>query len=303
MKIIFLGTSGSFPTKERNPASIAIRRQGEVLLFDCGEGTQRQMAQTEISPMQVGTIFLTHFHGDHFLGVPGLIQTMSLLDREKNLDIFGPPGTEEKISKLLEIPIFGLKFDVRIQDIYPGETVRRNGYEIRTAEVDHSAPGIAYALVEDQRPGKFYPEKAKELGIEPGPMYSRLQQGEEILLSNGTIVKPSQVMGPPRSGRKIVYSGDTRPSDEIVKLAEGADLLIHDGTFSSDLEDEADEAGHSTVKEAAEVAKKSGVEKLVLTHVSPRYSDLMELEKEAKEIFSNSVFAEDFSEFEVGLKD
>ncbi len=302
MKVIFLGTGGSFPTKERNPTSIAVRRQGEVLLFDCAEGTQRQMTHTNISPMKVGTIFLTHFHGDHFLGIPGLVQTMSLMDREEELEIFGPPGTEEKISKLLEIPVFGLKFDIKIQDIPLGETVRRSGYEIKTAEIDHSAPGIAYAIVEDERPGKFYPEKAKELGLQPGPDYSRLQQGEEIELPDGSIVKPSQVMGPPRPGRKIVYSGDTRPSEDIVKLAEDADLLIHDGTFSAELEDEADKGGHSTVKEAAEIAKKASVERLVLTHVSPRHTDISKLEEEAEEVFPNSVFAEDFLELEVELK-
>lgn len=303
MKVIFLGTGGSFPTKERNPTSIAVRRQGEMLLFDCSEGTQRQMTHTKISPMKVGSIFLTHFHGDHFLGIPGLVQTMSLMDREEELEIFGPPRTEEKISKLLEIPVFGLKFDIKILDISPGESVRRDGYKIKTAETDHSAPGIAYGIVEDRRPGKFHPEKAQELGLEPGPLYSRLQQGEEIELSDGTVVEPSQVMGPPRSGRKIVYSGDTRPSEEIVKLAEDADLLIHDGTFSSDLEDEADVGGHSTVEEAAEVAKRAGVQKLVLTHVSPRHTDLSKLEEEAKEIFPNSVFAEDFMELEIELED
>lgn len=303
MKVIFLGTGGSFPTKERGLTSIAIRREGELLLFDCGEGTQRQMAHTKVSPMKVETVFLTHFHGDHFLGLPGLVQTMSLMDREKDLEVYGPHGTEEKISKLLEIPVFNLRFDIRIHDLQPGDSLRRDGYEVETAEIRHSAPGIAYSLVEDQRPGKFYPEKAKELGIEPGPKYSQLQEGETIELPDGSIVEPDQVIGPPRPGRKIVYSGDTRPSKKIIKLAKNADLLIHDGTFSKELRDEAKVGGHSTVQEAAEVAKEANVQRLVLIHASPRYSNLSELEEEAQEIFSNSVFANDFSEFEVELKD
>lgn len=303
MKLIFLGTGGSMPTKERGLTSIALRREGELLLFDCGEGTQRQMTHTNVSPMKVDAIFITHFHGDHFLGVPGLVQTMSLMDRERNLEIYGPPGTEEKISSLLKIPTYSLKFDIEVRDLTPGDKVRREGYQIETAEIKHSAPGIAYSVVEDERPGKFHVEKAKELGLEPGPKYSHLQEGEAIELSDGTTIEPEQVVGPPRPGRKITYSSDTRPSEEILKLAEDADVLIHDGTFGADLEEEAQEGGHSTVKQAAQIAKEANVEKLVLTHPSPRYSDLSELENEAQEIFPNSVFVEDLMEIEVDLKD
>lgn len=290
------------PMKDRGLTSIALRRNGELLLFDVGEGTQRQMTHTSISPMKVDTIFITHFHGDHFLGIPGLVQTMSLMDRERELWIYGPPGTEEKISKLLEIPVYTLKFDIKIQDLEPGDKVKKEDYQIETTETDHFTPGIAYALVENERPGKFYPDKAKELGIEPGPKYSRLQEGKSIELSNGQTIEPEQVMGPPRPGRKVVYTGDTRPSQKILELAKGADLLIHDGTFAEDLEDEAEEGGHSTVEDAAEIAKEAEVEKLVLTHPSPRYSDLSDLEKQAQEIFPNSTFAEDLMEIEVELK-
>lgn len=303
MKLIFLGTSGSMPTKERGLTSIALRRENELLLFDCGEGTQRQMTHTKISPMKVDTIFITHFHGDHFLGIPGLVQTMSLMDRGRKLEIYGPSGTEKKISTLLKIPTYALKFEIEIRDLNPEEVIRREYYQIETAKANHSAPGIAYALVEDERPGRFYPGKAKELGIEPGPQYSRLQRGKSIELPDEQVVKPEQVMGPPRPGRKVVYTGDTRPSQKIVKLAENADVLIHDGTFSAELEEEAAQGGHSTVKEAAEIAKEALVGKLILTHPSPRYSDLSELEKQANEIFPNSTFAKDLMEFEVKLKE
>ncbi len=303
MKIIFLGTGGSLPTKERGLTSIAIRRKGELLLFDCGEGTQRQMTWTEVSPMNIDTIFLTHFHGDHFLGIPGLVQTMSLMDRERKLKIYGPPETKEKVSKLIQIPTYTEKFEVKIQELEPGEKIEREEYFIETAEPDHSVNEIAYALNEKQRPGKFHPEKAKNLGLQPGPKYARLQNGESVKLSDGTIIKPEQVLGPPRPGRKIVYSGDTRPSENIKELARDADVLIHEATFGSDLEEEAEVAGHSTAKGAASLAEEAGVERLFLTHRSPRYSDPSVLEEEAREVFPNTVFAEDLMEVEVELKE
>lgn len=303
MKISFLGTGGSMPTKERGVTSIAVRRKDELLLFDCGEGTQRQMTKTDISPMKINAIFLTHFHGDHILGLPGLVQTMSLMNRERKLEIFGPAGTSEKISRLLDIPVFTQRFEILTRDLGPGQKVERDGYEIRTARSKHSTRGLAYSLEEDERPGKFHPERAKELGIEPGPKYSTLQEGHSVKNSRDEEIKPEDVMGPPRPGRKIVYTGDTRPSRKIVELSRGADVLIHDATFGEDLKEEAETGGHSTAKEAAEIARKSEVEKLVLTHPSPRYSDISELQEEAREIFPNSLMAEDFMELEVELKD
>ncbi len=302
MKIIFLGTGGSMPTKDRGLTSIAVRRENDLFLFDCAEGTQRQMTHTEVSPMNIDMILLTHFHGDHFLGIPGLVQTMSLLDREKPLEIFGPEGTQEKISNLLQVPLYTLDFEIRINDLQPGDTIEREEYRFETASIEHSTEGLAYVMIEEDRPGKFYPEKAKELGVEPGPKYSRLQEGENLELEDGTIVKPEQVMGSPRSGRKIVYSGDTRPTEEIKELAKDADVLIHDATFGNDLEEEATQGGHSTAAEAAELAKQAEVEQLILTHPSPRYKDLSQLEEEAKEIFPNTKYAKDFSEIEVQLK-
>ncbi|KXB05247.1 ribonuclease Z [candidate division MSBL1 archaeon SCGC-AAA382A03] len=303
MKIIFLGTGGSFPTKKRGLISIAIRRKGEVLLFDCGEGTQRQMTWTEISPMKIDAVFLTHFHGDHFLGLPGLIQTMSLMDRERELKIFGPLGTETKISSLLKIPCYNSNFEISIDELSPGDEINREEYEIKTVETNHSVSGLAYSIIEEERPGKFYPKKAERLGIKPGPDYSRLQEGESIELENGKKVNPNQVIGPSRPGRKITYSGDTRPSKKISKLAENSDVLIHEGTFSNELEEEAEKASHCTAKKAAEIAKEAKVEKLILVHPSPRYPNLSKLEKEAQKIFSNSIYAEDLMDIKVELKD
>ncbi|MFP4005326.1 MAG: ribonuclease Z [Candidatus Hadarchaeia archaeon] len=303
MKIQFLGTSGSRPTRDRGLTSIAIRREDELLLFDCGEGTQRQMTKTSLSPMKIDTVFLTHFHGDHFLGLPGLIQTMSLMNRERELEIVGPEGTSDRIIKLIDIPVFTQRFEVKTRELKPGEALERDGYLIKTEETVHSTPGLAYGLFEKERPGKFHPKKAKELGIEPGPKYSELQQGQTVENPDGKKIRPEDVMGPPRSGRKIVYSGDTKPSEKIGKFARGADVLVHDSTFGEDLKEEAQKGGHSTAKEAAEIAKRAGVERLILTHPSPRYSDASELEEEAKEIFDNSLMAEDFLKIEVELKD
>lgn len=291
------------PTAERGLAAVALKRGRELLLFDCGEGTQRQMVRGGLSPLKLDAVFLTHFHGDHFLGLPGLVQTMSLMDRERKLEIYGPPGIRERIGALLQIPLYTLMFEVELRELEPGEELRRGGYSIHTCELDHNVPGLAYALVEDERPGRFDPGKAKELGVEPGPDFSRLQAGEEVKLPGGGVVKPGQVMGPPRPGRKLVYANDTKPSERVVELARGADVLIHDCTLANDLEERALESGHSTPKLAAGVARKAGVRKLVLVHVSPRYSDASELLEQAKEVFPNSVVAHDLMELEVRLRE
>lgn len=260
------------------------------------------MAHVGLSPLKLDAIFLTHFHGDHFLGLPGLVQTMSLMDRERKLEIYGPSGTEMRVGALLRIPLYTLKFEVELRDLKPGQELRRRDYTIHTCELDHNVPGIAYALVENERPGRFDPERAQELGVKPGPAFSKLQAGEEVKVLGGKVVKPEQVMGPPRPGRKIVYADDTRPSESVVELARDADVLVHDCTLSDDLEERALESGHSTPKLAAEVAKKAGVRKLVLVHVSPRYPDTSKLLEQAKKMFSNSVVAHDLMELEVKMR-
>jgi len=300
--VIFLGTGGSWPTVKRNVTSIAIKRGGEIILMDCGEGTQRQIQRSGLSYMQIKSIFISHFHGDHFLGLPGLIQTMQLNDREEPLRIYGPRGTEEIVEELKNLGHFKPSYEIEGIDLDEGDEVRFDGYSVKPFRVKHNVPTLGFVLEEDQRPGRFNKSKALELGIPEGPLFGKLQRGESVRLKDGRIITPDMVLGPPRPGRKIVYSGDTRPCDKVIEYAKDADILIHDSTFLSDLEDLAREYAHSTARQAAEIASKANVDKLILTHISPRYVDDKEFEREAREIFDNSLVARDFMKIEVRLK-
>jgi ribonuclease Z len=228
---------------------------------------------------------------------------MSLTDRSEKLEVYGPPGTKERIETFLQIPYYTLTFEVQVRELKPNEELHREGYRIKTCAIEHVLPGLAYALIEDPRPGRFYPERAMKLGVKPGPDFSRLQAGESLKLPGGRIVKPEDVMGPPRPGCKIVYANDTRPSKAVVELARDADVLIHDCTLADELIDKAKESGHSTPTEAAKVAKEAGVRQLVLIHLSPRYADDSLLLEEARRIFPNVAVAKDLMELEVKPKD
>ena len=303
LSVIFLGTSGSTPTPQRSLPAIAIRRKGEIILFDCGEGVQRQMIMAKLSFHRKMKIFITHMHGDHVLGLPGLIQTMSLFDRQRKLEIYGPKGLKEFIDVIQKTVQYTLTFPIEIHEITKaGKICEEDEYTVFAVEVDHVIPSFAFALIEKPRPGKFYPEKAKKLGIPEGPLWSRLQRGYSVTLPNGRTIKPSEVVGPPRPGRKIVYSGDTRPCMNLVRLAENADLLIHDATLDDELAEKAYEDGHSTPSQAAEIAKKARVDKLVLTHISARYKSAEKLLEQAKKVFPNVFVAEDFMKIEIPLK-
>jgi ribonuclease Z len=302
LSIIFLGTSGSWPTIKRNVTSIAIKRGSEVILFDCGEGTQRQFQKSKLSYMQISKIFITHFHGDHFLGIPGLIQTMQLNDRDIPLHIYGPKGMDQLVKQLLLLGYFKPKYKIISHEIDEGSNLDFNDYKIRIMRVNHGVPALAFALEEKMRPGKFNKPKALELAIPEGPLFSKLQRGETITLKNGKKISPKKVLGPPRKGRKIVYSGDTRPINNMIKFAKDADVLIHEATFDSSLPEIPEEYGHTTALQAAEIAKKAGVEKLFLTHISPRYLDDKEIENDARKEFKKSFVPKDFEEVEVGLK-
>ncbi len=302
LSIIFLGTSGSWPTIKRNVTSIAIKRGSEVILFDCGEGTQRQFQKSKLSYMQISKIFITHFHGDHFLGIPGLIQTMQLNDRDIPLHIYGPKGMNQLVKQLLSLGYFKPKYKILSHEIDEGSNLDFNDYKIRVIRVNHGVPAFAFALEENMRPGKFNKPKALELGIPEGPLFSKLQRGETITLKNGKKISPKKVLGPPRKGRKIVYSGDTRPINNMIKFSKDADVLIHEATFDSSLPEIPEEYGHTTALQAAEIAKKAGVEKLFLTHISPRYLDDKEIENDARNVFKKSFVPKDFEEVEVGLK-
>jgi ribonuclease Z len=304
MQVIFLGTAGSIPTTKRALPAVAVKRKDELIIFDCGEGIQRQMIRAKVGFHKKAKIFITHMHGDHVLGLPGLIQTMSLLDRKKELEIYGPIGISAFIEAIRQTVPFGLTFPVTLEEICgEGVVCEEKEYTVQTVSVDHVVPALAYALIEKPRLGRFNKEKAKKLGVPEGHLWSRLQHGESIRLSNGKIVKPEEVLGKPRHGRKIVYTGDTRPSTALVKFAENADLLIHEATFGDELKDRAEEDGHSTPSAVARIAKKAKVKRLVLTHISARYTEPDSLLKQAKRIFENTIVAEDFMRVDLPFDD
>ena len=302
LSIIFLGTGGSWPTVKRNVSSVAVKRGSEIILFDCGEGTQRQFQKSKLSYMQISKIFITHFHGDHFLGLPGLIQTMQLNDREKPLHIYGPKGMTELTSQLLSLGYFRPSYKVVVHEISDGDALDFEDYVIHVLKVKHNVLALAYSLEEKMRPGRFNKSKALELGIPEGPLFSRLQHGKSITLENGRQFTPDMVLGSPRKGRKIVISGDTKPYTKLIDFSKNADILIHDATFDSELEDIAKDYGHTTAFQAAEIAKKANVEQLFLVHISPRYLDPRVLENDAKKAFKNSFVPKDFYEVEIKLK-
>ena len=303
MQICFLGTGGSWPSKDRSVPAIAVKRGSEIILFDCGEGTQRQFQRSPFSYMDVSRIFITHFHGDHFLGLPGLIQTMSLNDRKKPLHVYGPEGMKKLLDQLLHLGYFTPTYDVEAHEIHDCEAVKCDGYEIRAFAVSHCVPTLGYVLQEEERPGRFNKARALELGVPEGPLFGRLQSGESVKLKDGQIVKPEDVLGNSRSGRKIVYSGDTAPCDSLLAAASGCDILIMDATAGEPLKEKAAQYGHSTAKQAAEIANEAGAKMLILFHPSPRYEDASVLEKEAKEIFENTVLPSDLAVIDVKLND
>lgn len=299
LRIIFLGTGGSLPTRNRNPSAVLVNRKGELILFDCGEGTQQQMMRAKTGMMSLSSIFISHFHADHFLGIPGLIQTMSFMGRKEPLTIYGPENTKEFTELFKALGYFNLKYEIRGVQLKPGEIVDKGEYVIQALETDHSIPSFGYALIEKPRPGRFNREKAIELGISPGPLFSKLQRGNSIEI-DGKMIRPEDVMGVSRSGRTIVYSGDTRPCESVLEASRGADLLIHDGSFADEMADWAEESKHSTAGEVAALAKEAGVRKLILTHISSRYTDDSEpVLSDSKKIFENVIIAEDLMEVEV----
>ncbi len=296
----FLGTSAARPTVERNVSSVALVREGETLLFDCGEGTQRQMMRYGVS-FALADIFFTHFHGDHVIGVIGLFRTLALQGRAEPMRLWGPRGAKRVLRSASQFGVDRVGFPVDITELAPGERVPRSGYAIVPFAAEHGgAESLGYALVEGDRKGRFNPELARELGVPEGPMWGALHRGNAVTLDDGRVIEPSRLVGPRRPGRRVVISGDTRPSAETVTIARGADLLVHEATFGDEEAARAAETGHSTAREAAEVASRAGVRRLVLTHFSARYSrDGTELLREAKSVFEDVVLARDGMEVEV----
>ena len=296
----FLGTSASRPTVERNVSSIAVIREGETLMFDCGEGTQRQMMRYGIS-FALMDIFFTHMHADHMLGVIGLLRTLALQGRTEPMNLYGPVGSEKLLWRAITLGSEKQHFEIKVFEVTPETPLKRHGYSIVPFTVEHGdRTAIGYHLVEETRLGRFNPEKAREMGIPEGPLWGKIHKGETVQLADGRTIKPGELVGPSRPGRRVVLTGDSRPSEGTITAATGADILIHEATFATEEAPRALETGHSTAREAAEVAAKAGVKKLVLTHVSARYSrDTSELEREAREVFPATIIARDGMEIEV----
>lgn len=303
LSLTFLGTGAAIPSLERNVAALALAREGETLLFDCGEGTQRQMMRYGVS-FAIRDIFFTHFHGDHLLGLTGLVRTLGLQDRSDTLRLYGPRGGRRILEHALAVGIERNKFPVEIAELAPGERVARGEYDVVAVEADHRAPSLGYVLEEHTRLGRFQPERVRALGVPEGPLWGRLHRGETVDLPDGRRVGPEDLVGPPRPGRKVVISGDSRPSAALTAAAAGADLLVHEATFSAEEGDKAVQTGHSTATEAARVAREAGVRRLVLTHISARYTrEAPELVEEAKAVFPATVVARDGMIVEVPFPD
>jgi ribonuclease Z len=293
LSVTFLGTGAACPTIERNVSGLAVQREGETLLFDCGEGTQRQMMRYGVG-FTFAEVFFTHFHADHMLGIIGLLRTMGLQDRSAPVTLYGPAGAERILTAAMHLGVERNKFPVAVQEVRAGDCLRRADYDIVVFETEHRADTVGYALAEHQRLGRFHPERARDLGVPEGPLWGELHRGRSVRLDDGRVVAPEDLVGPPRRGRTVVYSGDTRPHLALIEASRGADLLIHEATFGGDEAERAVETGHSTASEAARVAVEAGVRRLVLTHISPRYTrDAPELLAEARAVFPDTQIARD----------
>ncbi|MBV8221370.1 MAG: ribonuclease Z [Solirubrobacterales bacterium] len=292
LSVFFAGTAGSIPTARRGLPALLVRRGGDRILFDCGEGTQRQLVQS-VGLTELTEVFLTHYHADHWLGLPGLLKTFDLRARERPLAIHGPPGLRELLTLALRAA-GRVRYELDLIELAPGDLLERDGYNIAPVRVAHRAPNaLGYVIYEDPRPGEFDPETAAALGVVPGPEFGQLQRGETV---RG--VRPEQVLGPPRAGRKIVISGDTSPTETLAIASHEADLLIHEATFTEEEHDRAAETGHSTAAQAATLARDAGVTMLALTHFSTRYT-VGVLRDEARAIFPRTVLPRDFDSIEI----
>jgi len=303
LSITFLGTSASIPTIDRNVAGLAVQREGETILFDCGEGSQRQMMRYGVG-FSFREIFFTHYHADHLLGVTGLLRTMGLQDRTAPVVLYGPKGAQRILGTAITLGVERNKFPVEILEIKPGDRLARDEYDIVVFATEHRADTVGFALVEHSRLGRFNPERARELGIPEGPLWGQLHRGKPVTLPDGRTVGPGDLVGNPRSGRRVVYTGDTRPHLSVIEASRRADLLIHEATFGGDELERARETGHSTAAEAARVALEAGARRLVLTHISSRYNrDASELLAEAKAVFPETVIARDGMTIDVPYAD
>jgi ribonuclease Z len=301
LDVVFLGTAGSMPTAQRAPAALLVRRGGARLLFDCAEGTQRQLLRSSVGLVDLPEIFLTHFHADHVLGLPGMLKTFSLRGRELPLEVYGPRGLVDLMSSLKRV-VGKLSYDLQLIELEPGDVVERDGYRLAAFAVAHGVSALGWSLIEATRPGRFDVAGADALGVPNGPERGRLQQGEAVTLDGGTTVTADQVLGPPRPGRKLVITGDTAPSETIVEAAWGAQVLVTEATFSEEERERARETMHQTAAQAADIAKRANVGLLALTHLSNRYFG-PEVAREARELFPETVVPRDFDVVEVPFEE
>lgn len=312
MKVIPLGTSSGKPTLRRNVSALAVVREGEWMLFDCGEGTQTQIIKAGLNPNRLSSIFITHLHGDHFNGLAGLLSTMGLDRRTRDLTMVGPRGVNDYLETLARLKILFVNYNLDLREFGPHPSASRltasNGlavvyeaeqYRVKYLPLDHRVFTLGYRIEERPRAGRFNLERARELGIPEGPMFGRLQAGHDVELADGRIIDSSQVLGPPRPGKVIAYCTDTRPCRTAIELARDVDLLIHEATFTSDMAEEAREFGHSTARQAAEIAREANAKRLLITHFSTRYPDPRVLLDEAREVFPETILADDLLEVEL----
>lgn len=285
LRLTFLGTSAAAPTLHRNVSGLAMKADSDLLLFDCGEGSQRQMIRFGTG-FSVSAVFFTHFHADHYLGIIGFLRTLGMGGREEKVVLHGPPPAKRLLDAAIHLGVERLSFPVEIVELKGGEKLQRNGYSVTAVKVDHRVNALGYVVEEDQRPGRFDPDAARALGVAPGPDFGRLQRGEVVKSVDGKEVRPEQVMGSSRTGRKVVLSGDTRPCPALTEASAGADLLVHEATFSDDEQERALETRHSTAREAGRVARQATVKRLVLNHLSSRHdTDPKPLLEQAREEF------------------
>ncbi|MBD0338930.1 MAG: ribonuclease Z [Thermoleophilia bacterium] len=297
LDVVFLGTAGSMPTAQRAPSALLVRRGGERILVDCGEGTQRQLLRSAVGLVELREVFVTHYHADHYLGLPGMLKTFALRGRELPITIYGPPGLRDLFTALRRI--FGkLTYRYELVELRPGDVLARSDYDLAAFAVRHSVNALGYALVEGPRPGRFDVAAADALAVPSGPERGALQRGEPVVLAGGRTVRPEEVLGPVRGGRKVVLAGDTAYAESVVEAARGADLLVHEATFCEEERERADETSHATAGDAAHVAAVAEVAMLALTHLSPRYFG-PDVAREARAVFPETVVPRDFDVIEV----